>query len=890
MAPWSRKKSGASAELKKTSSSSKHKNDIDDVGGDSPGEAPPAYSAEPPNEPTAADMAELTAVLANLNLPEEPRELTPQAPAFSRDDTAPQYMWPTADECLAHLKFLFAVHALKEDVGYTNGMFGLYDDLAGVPDSVVDIPLHLPEKQAQPATEKDMYHARLSKVREKRWALYVARAADRYEAWWTAVTAGNRRPEEGDMEVPGHHQYSDFVHVRLPRDARVWTADNLLPLDVWMVMHAHMLNPRAFLEDCIRYGAPDIWSAGMPWAPVTAAIDSEHFQFTNVTDTAKVNWTSLTGRAWDNGDDPGTKDVKCPACLKTTSAPWTTCGGGAAQGDSKLDLQGTGYGDGGDGFEVACRNCGFVIDRKALAVGKFVADCLALIRDDKPMPGTILDPKTGCASAIAPRMSSIQRPEPRTFPNRLIKRGGMMAAIVGGTSDGVSYEASSAPSRPPLIDRQSPPRTTSMEAVKVRIEEILDDSSLLKYIDEYYATRFRYRPHEMARLSIRKMMSRYWDNASPFALDLTGAVVRQGIFIDKMHQLDWLHSPAARSTMERLVTKYQRFLGLLADHPLQMCVPTLDVDLGWHTHQLQPPAYYHTSLRRTGVMSTRHAGGSDVVTSVAGGKFIDHDDKVDEDKLHLAFEYTSKIYQDKYGEVYSNCTCWYCEAVRAAHVSSVGARLGLSRRGDVVDQFHKSGASSRCPAPDRAAHISAHSAVLFVDNDVRSKVTRQIRAAQLSRLNNNYTKAVRRAERSGRKLPPRAEYYDHWGYQYYMYSPYMYPLYFDSAYYYASPGFIPMGAGEWANCASGSCGSGGIAAGACGGPGGCGSIESVIGSHRHSPAAPSQEAVVAALPLVVVEALEAAVEAAEEAVAAVVAAAVEEEEEAVAAAAVPGTI
>ncbi|CAK7221297.1 hypothetical protein SCUCBS95973_004446 [Sporothrix curviconia] len=849
MAPWSRKKSDASAPDAEKAGLTKEKsnrlslfktNDSSVNGGDrsngsnananangSPDEALPAYSAEPPQEPTVDDIAALTAVLSNLNLPREPKTLSAQAVTSKHDDNSPQYMWPSADECLAHLKFLFAVHALKEDVGYTDGMFGLHDAIAGAPDNVVSIPLNLPDKQAPPQTQEDLYRARLSKVREKRWALYVARAADRYDAWWTAVTAKNRRPEEGDMEVPGNRQYSGFVDVQLPRDARVWNADNLLPLDVWMVMHAHMLNPRAFLEDCIRYGARDIWAAGMPWAPVSEAIDNEQFQYRNVSDTAKASWTSLTGHAWDNVDDPPTKEVKCPACYKLTTAPWTTWGTGVADGDNATELLGTGYGDGGDGFEVVCKDCGFVIDRKALAVGKFVFNCLELIRGDKPMPGTILDPKTGRPEVVMPRAGSMHRPEPRTFPNRVIKRGGMMAAIVGGTGNGVALKALRTPPKPALIDRMNQPRTTSMEMVKSRIEEILGDSQLLKYIDEYYGSRFRYRPQEMARLSIRKMMSRYWDNASPFALDLTGAVLRQGIFIDKMHQLDWLHSPAARSTMERVVVKYQRFLGMIADHPLRMCVPTLDVDLGWHTHQLQPPAYYHTSLRRTGVMSTRLGASS--ISSVTGGKFIDHDDKLDEDQLHLAFEYTSKIYQEKYGEIYSECTCWYCEAVRAATYSSVGARLGFSRQGDVVDNFHKSGASSRCPAPDRAAHVSAHNAVLFVDNDVRSKVTRQLRAAQLNRLNNNYAKAVRRAERSGRKLPPREEYYDHWGYQYYMYSPYMYPLYFNTGYYYASPGFVPMGAGEWANCASGSCGSGGVAAGACGGPGGCGACGSISG-------------------------------------------------------------
>ncbi len=58
---------------------------------------------------------------------------------------------------------------------------------------------------------------------------------------------------------------------------------------------------------------------------------------------------------------------------------------------------------------------------------------------------------------------------------------------------------------------------------------------------------------------------RYWDNSSPFALDLVGAVIRQGSFIEKMHNIDWLHSPALPSTMKRLLVKYQRFVTIMKD-------------------------------------------------------------------------------------------------------------------------------------------------------------------------------------------------------------------------------------------------------------------------------------------------------------------------------------
>ncbi len=66
-----------------------------------------------------------------------------------------------------------------------------------------------------------------------------------------------------------------------------------------------------------------------------------------------------------------------------------------------------------------------------------------------------------------------------------------------------------------------------------------------------------------------------------FALDLVGAVIRQGSFIEKMHALDWLHSPTVASTMARLITKYARYFEILSRYPTQVAVPTLDVDLAW---------------------------------------------------------------------------------------------------------------------------------------------------------------------------------------------------------------------------------------------------------------------------------------------------------------------
>ena len=84
-----------------------------------------------------------------------------------------------------------------------------------------------------------------------------------------------------------------------------------------------------------------------------------------------------------------------------------------------------------------------------------------------------------------------------------------------------------------------------------------------------------------------------------------------------------------------------------------MVVPTLDVDLAWHTHQLNPRSYYDTTTRIL-------------------DKFMDHDDKVDENKLSMSFEWMCETWYKKYAEIYSECVCWYCEGMYiSAHLSPI---------------------------------------------------------------------------------------------------------------------------------------------------------------------------------------------------------------------------
>lgn len=55
--------------------------------------------------------------------------------------------------------------------------------------------------------------------------------------------------------------------------------------------------------------------------------------------------------------------------------------------------------------------------------------------------------------------------------------------------------------------------------------------------------------------------------------------------------------------------------------------------------------------------------------------------------------------------------------------------------------------------------------------------------------------------------------------------PFFYPMYFTPVMYGGGdPCHIDMGQGQAGTCCEGSCGANGVAAGACGGPGGCGSM------------------------------------------------------------------
>jgi Glycine-rich domain-containing protein-like len=184
-------------------------------------------------------------------------------------------------------------------------------------------------------------------------------------------------------------------------------------------------------------------------------------------------------------------------------------------------------------------------------------------------------------------------------------------------------------------------------------------------------------------------------NPHPFSIDLAGAVLRQGSFVNKMNNILWIRSPNLSGTCSRARTKYQKFFWLIAQHPAQVFVPTLDVDLVWHTHQLNPVSYYTYSLE------------------VCGGRFIDHDDKIPqggEGGLDEGFEETQRLWKAQgWEENYGACLCWFCERGLDLNVNMEASHGESGEQGGLFGFFKSR--KSRGPVDEVKSEVSEYRAV-----------------------------------------------------------------------------------------------------------------------------------------------------------------------------------
>ncbi|KAH7082416.1 hypothetical protein FB567DRAFT_474898 [Paraphoma chrysanthemicola] len=735
---------------------------------------PPPYSSQPPSAETSTSNV-TGSTTASRSLPTAD-ELNFQLSPLEI---------PTPAECIAHLKLLHAFAKLRRDVGNRENLFGISlgkaetkDQQTGrnaessatngdaQPDGVheqnaerVAVETHVPETAATPDI------ALAERIRDKRWAVFVHQAVDRFEAWWNSISTTSSvfysTIKQSDFET------SDWSYDGKPIISRFTTQGDgldangaqfpLPPLDVLMVWHAFMLNPRVYLEDCIRYSKHRLWRTWFPWEVIHRAIDNETFEYAP---NDVLSFRRDTKRRWDPLQQELQKHIKCPKCESINEVPWTQPPLKTTPEALEAYLaKDTGFA--GTDFRHSCMSCGLVITHERLRVGKFCDDADSLMDGKRPLAGTILN-MWGIPTGTA-KGKKISTHEP-FFPNRAIENKSDLR------SDFL---------------RENVEQMT-VEGIKRTFSNLLRSRYEIMYVNA------KQNKSDLvakgSRVAIRKVLSHYWDNSSIFGIDLVGAVLRQGTFVQKMAKMDWLHSPSAMPTMQRLIVKYHRFVRLAADHPKKTVVPTLDVDLAWHTHQLSPQIYYRYTLAET-------------------TKFLNHDDKIPESNLHTSFQWTSQAYEKKYGQPYSECSCWYCECTREPLRSNFLSKISSRRSSLSVDKLDSKGFTKDAFT---GPHISAHNALptsssFSPDNNT---LTPAAHRAALEALDLTYAKVVKRYQKQ-KAVPPSRSKDDK--YDAYVYSAYGYP------YIYPMPIYIPYAADPSvaSHTAGGGGGGGACAVGTC---------------------------------------------------------------------------
>jgi len=114
------------------------------------------------------------------------------------------------------------------------------------------------------------------------------------------------------------------------------------------------------------------------------------------------------------------------------------------------------------------------------------------------------------------------------------------------------------------------------------------------------------------RKEVRELISKVRDNLSCLSMDLIQGMYRQLSFVNKIcsNYEYWTNKEVIAAS----VARYYKFVPLIACHRGKTLVPTMDIDLVWHTHQTDPVNY------------------NNYTTSILG-RLLNHDDTIGSDDL-----------------------------------------------------------------------------------------------------------------------------------------------------------------------------------------------------------------------------------------------------------------
>ncbi|SJL02687.1 uncharacterized protein ARMOST_06021 [Armillaria ostoyae] len=390
------------------------------------------------------------------------------------------------------------------------------------------------------------------------------------------------------------------------------------------VWHAYLLNPARYSEDSLRNEHIKILAGTGDWFQ---DLEQTSYTIDSPPSEARVQtWLQKTHLPYDPFESAivlTDREIACPQCLTKVNVRLADSNGTGLTGYLQQD------------FKTTCTVCWLTITKEKLAFHKLVKD---LVGTNDVLAGTLHTPDNIENSRRAKVIKAgILEISPRAFPKGDAK--------------------------------------TEEEWV-AKIQKQMDYS--MQQIQHAIGSRMGVYGGQVSS----RIMSAYEDDKI-FSLDLIGAV---GTFATVITVVPLYHEGSSTSGPQALRGSLSCFLDLMSSSPAGFFVPTLDIDLVWHTHQLMAQQYSRDCLEYV-------------------RRFADHDDKVAENRLSRAFDITCRAWQDRFGIPYTHCGC-------PLPGNTIGQRLSK-----LVSIHKQSGSPSHLVPPrDRsdllaATHPSDHNVV-----------------------------------------------------------------------------------------------------------------------------------------------------------------------------------
>ncbi|KAG8850375.1 hypothetical protein FRB96_000439 [Tulasnella sp. 330] len=448
----------------------------------------------------------------------------------------------------------------------------------------------------------------------------------------------------------------------VPKTRRL-SSDECPPIDVIMVWHTYLLSPRTYFEDCLRMHSGLEKMGSFPLLQMCSTIDVETLLPNPPGESRSTLFKSLTGESFDPPTRTTPEDaitIHCPSCSKGISTPWLSHGG-------------NGYAQ--RGFSAICNidgGCHMQFDLETLGVRKFYEDMEKCMLDPTRnfLANTLVDHKRGVA-----------------IPQLAKELTGLVLKIGPNSRQ----------------NSKRPEDLGSDLGWKMKDVERLCREGYLSQ---------RNRPDVATPRALNLILASYW-HAGPFSMDLASA----GSFIEKMVNLGWTEEGRFEEdtdTLTRCVVRYHAFLDLMVSTPGKFVVPTLDIDLAWHTHQLLCSSYQKLY---------------EIMSIVP-----DHDDKVTQGAISTAYDQTAEAWKVKFSVPYSVCGC--PPPVKSNAVGALKSVFSWKGKGKAVPTTLYNARPDLVSIDDNKAdetHPSDHNSVALINPQEENAAQAQLRRRELVR-------------------------------------------------------------------------------------------------------------------------------------------------------------